>query len=120
MNISRRRSSEVRCQSLPTNNEIEVFDGDDLPLENLVTTSQYIFRYYEMSVVLKLRIDHDDEWTMVYDVTPAPSSARSPAPDRPRHIQTEKKTDAGDDDQVLTKLPNGQWACNHKCKNKAK
>jgi hypothetical protein len=41
MNVSGRRSSDVGRQKQRVNDEIETFDGDDLPLDDLVTASQF-------------------------------------------------------------------------------
>ena len=92
----------------------EIFDGDDLGLDDFLAADQH--RENAKGGQPKRAYSYEDDWISIGN-TPSP-----PPPEKPRKAQSdlwEIETDSqGESKEEPVRLANGNWACNHKCKDK--
>lgn len=109
-------------RSEPTQNrEVDDFDGDDLQLDDFMAVTQC---RDQPKVPSNLEDDLLDEvdWLSI-DSPPNPPSPHQQKPVTTQTKEDEWVTDMGQqdgEDHEPVRLPNGNWACNHKCRDKTR
>lgn len=103
------------------NQEIDSFDGDDLQLNDFLPVNPRKTKQKEPAKEETHGFD-DVDWLSI-DSTPTPPRRKLEA----TQSKPEWATDMGPQDQEEdesasepVRLPNGNWACNHKCKDKTR
>lgn len=100
-----------------TRRELDVFDGDDLELGDFLIATQRNEKAEFPPTNNQFQFDEAD-WLSI-DSTPSPHRPNS---ESQRKTGSEWATDMGpreeDEQDEPVRLANGNWACNHKCKNK--
>ncbi|KAJ5190289.1 uncharacterized protein N7498_009274 [Penicillium cinerascens] len=114
--------TQVQSQKLFENNhknrkEFDDFDGDDLQLDDFLTAAQRRERAKKSPRPTEYQVDEMD-WLSIGS-TPSP-----------RRLPETSKAKTGDwiagmgsldeEESGPVRLPNGNWACNHKCKDKTR
>ncbi|RAL03824.1 putative DEAD/DEAH box DNA helicase (Mer3) [Aspergillus ibericus CBS 121593] len=97
-NISRRRSNDTSQSKCTTNLDIEPWDSDDLSFNDF------------------LEKDEAENWSCV-DKLPESSNSK-PRNESKVERQNPVKSGAVVEAEEHTRLENGRWACNHRCKDK--
>lgn len=96
--------------------QTDIFDGDDLDFEDFLATGAFLcYEQYELDSLKTGEgtdcADIDDRASRPpYDISHATAVSESIMQDRPG--------EQARDIEEPTRLENGRWACNHKCKDK--
>jgi ATP-dependent DNA helicase HFM1/MER3 len=93
------------------------FEGDDLDLDDFLEAGSFEKQPKEVEMATNHPND-DVEWILI-DGTPSPPAITA---NISRNKDEEWAADTGpqDEDYEPVRLANGNWACNHKCKNKTR
>lgn len=123
--IERPHSSKPQSQALKSKakntrsqRDFDVFEGDDLQLDDFLITDQHRNQAKASSEKAEYQFDEAD-WLSI-DSTPSPPL---PKPATSREKGDDWAADMGlqeDDEYEPVRLANGNWACNHRCKDKTR
>lgn len=113
MNISRPRSNEIPRSRGTSHQKIDDMFDDDIESDDFLAAGaiQYPFSKKQLTV---LPADQEIDW----------SAIDSSAYDKPRQQdskdskKSEKAKEQAPEAEEPTRLDNGKWACNHKCRDK--
>lgn len=97
--------------------EFDDFDGDDLQLDDFLTAAQRREKAKKFPRQTEYQVDEMD-WLSIGS-TPSPQRH----PDASKTKADDWIADMGpldDEESGPIRLPNGNWACNHKCKDKSR
>ncbi|OJJ49132.1 hypothetical protein ASPZODRAFT_157591 [Penicilliopsis zonata CBS 506.65] len=121
MNTSRPRSSDMATHRKRSLKEAEAFDGDDLVFDDFATAGlTTLSRYTAFNFPLTYSTARDSNWIQIDDSSTSissPTRALNP-PRTDSNKRQDDNVDHRDDESEQTRLENGKWACNHKCKDK--
>lgn len=97
----------------------DAFDGDDLQLDDFLTVSE-LREKRQKSLRLNSLLPDEGDWLSIHSSSPSSSQGVS----KTSHSKgKEWITDMAQQNHEVdepTRLPNGNWACNHKCKDKTR
>ncbi|KAJ6090230.1 hypothetical protein N7486_009045 [Penicillium sp. IBT 16267x] len=121
-NIQNEKPDRNPCQesqgSLKGKSKLDAFEGDDLGLDDFLPKDLWQERSKEPASMKKAQ-DEEIDWLSIDDSTPSPE--RKPA--IPKTKAAEWIAGMGPQEQEEdepVRLANGNWACNHKCKDKTR
>lgn len=109
------KSKEANARS---QREFDAFDGDDLQLDDFLIADKRHDHPKVPSKKAEYQFD-DADWLSI-DSTPSPPKPKSATQ---KAKGDDWATDMGpqeDEEYEPVRLPNGNWACNHKCKDKTR
>lgn len=107
-----------KAESSRSQQEFDAFDGDDLQLDDFLGADRRRGRAKEPAKKPEFQFDEAD-WLSI-DSTPSPTW---PKPATQREKGDDWAADMGpqeDEEYEPIRLPTGNWACNHKCKDKTR
>lgn len=96
--------------------EFDAFDGDDLQLNDFLVATQRRDQAKAPSKKSEYEFDEAD-WLSI-DSTPSPPQPKAVTQREKEDDWTADKGPPEEEEPV--RLPNGNWACNHKCKDKTR
>ncbi|KAJ5082947.1 hypothetical protein N7532_011990 [Penicillium argentinense] len=111
-------STERHVHQIPkSHHPKDTFDGDDLELDDFLVAGQALNKSAQKESSTIFPLD-DLDWFSI-DSTPSPPRYSA---DHSQSKNNEHTADTGhqdpDDNYVPIRLSNGNWACNHRCKDK--
>lgn len=122
--VERPHSSKSQLQALKSKakntrsqREFDAFDGDDLQLDDFVIAHQRRNQAKASSQNAEYQFDEAD-WLSI-DSTPSPPPPKT-ASQREKDDWAAGLGPQEDEEYEPVRLANGNWACNHKCKDKTR
>lgn len=117
-NMSRPHGRNSTSSNTKSQRDLDNFDGDDLQLDDFLIASDHKSKAKDTEPNAQAFDDLD--WISIDSIPPNPAKQVTKAP-----IYREEDWAAGlgeqnDDEYEPFRLPNGKWACNHKCKDKTR
>ncbi|KAJ5898809.1 hypothetical protein N7495_003553 [Penicillium taxi] len=113
-------ANKTDTQRLNPSKARDDFDGDDLELDDFITENQRLEQPKESTSMKSLHFDDDIEWLSIED-TPSPPRHSRETTQREKDQWKENMEQYDHDDceeSEAIKLPNGNWACHHRCKDR--
>jgi len=117
--VARPRGPEMISSNSKPRRDVDDFDGEDLQLDDFLTTNERRDNTKDSSRPKVLQLD-DADWLSIATTSPSPPKRVPRAPNFREDDWAAELGEQVDEEYEPIRLGNGKWACNHKCKDKTR